>query len=111
VGEVFAEEVAAVPPETDDWVELPAPELPHPDNTPIANIAETKHTAFIIDFIISPLSVVAPFFRQQNAGDVVSSERYFGDPAVSVRPLGFPSHPRGWFSIVVYLLMQAQPAT
>ena len=29
--------------------------------------------------------------------------RYFGNPAVSVRPMGFPSHPRGWFSIIVYL--------
>ena len=31
--------------------------------------------------------------------------RYFGDPAVSVRPLGFPSHPCGWFSIIVYPLL------
>jgi hypothetical protein len=29
--------------------------------------------------------------------------RYFGGPAVSGRPLGFPSHPCGWFSIIVYL--------
>ena len=28
--------------------------------------------------------------------------RYFGDPAVSGRPVGFPPHPRGWFSIIVY---------
>jgi hypothetical protein len=27
---------------------------------------------------------------------------YFGNPAVSVRPVGFPSHSRDWFSIVVY---------
>jgi hypothetical protein len=69
----------------------------------------TKNTAFTIDFIISPLSVVAPVLDKKNR-DLVSSERYFGDPAVSVRPLGFPSHPRGWFSIFVYLLMQAEPA-
>jgi hypothetical protein len=29
--------------------------------------------------------------------------RYFGDPAVSQRPVGFPSHSCEWFSIVVYL--------
>ena len=29
---------------------------------------------------------------------------YFGDPAISWRPVGFPSHPRGWFSIVVHPL-------
>jgi hypothetical protein len=27
---------------------------------------------------------------------------YFGNPAVSVRPVGFPPHSREWFSIVVY---------
>ncbi len=29
---------------------------------------------------------------------------HFGDPAVSMRPLGFPSHPREWFSIIVVFL-------
>jgi hypothetical protein len=29
---------------------------------------------------------------------------YFGNPAVSVRPVGFPPHSREWFSIIVYHL-------
>jgi hypothetical protein len=32
---------------------------------------------------------------------------HFGNPAVSVRPVGFPSHPRGWFSIIVYHVLYA----
>lgn len=31
--------------------------------------------------------------------------RCFGGPAVSGRPVGFPSRPRGWFSIVGYLVV------
>jgi len=30
--------------------------------------------------------------------------RYFGSPAVSWRSWGFPPHPRGWLSIIVYRL-------
>ena len=88
---------------------VPPPLLPHPATVTAATAANEKRTAFIDDFIISPLSVVAPVWTLENR-DLVSSDRYFGDPAVSVRPLGFPSHPHGWFSIVVYLLMQEEPA-
>jgi len=88
---------------------VPPPLLPHPVTATAATAANEKRTAFIDDFIISPLSVVAPVWTIENR-DLVSSDRYFGDPAVSVRPLGFPSHPHGWFSIVVYLLLQKEPA-
>ncbi len=29
--------------------------------------------------------------------------RYFGNPAISVRPVGFPPHSSEWLSIIVYL--------
>ena len=59
------DEVPAVVPGFDD---VPDPELPHPDSIPTASIAATTNFAFVIDFIISPLSVVAPDLDNKKPG-------------------------------------------
>lgn len=46
-------------------------------------------------------SVILGFWRKKSRGH--NTCWYFGDPAVSRDPVGFPSHPRRRFSILVYL--------
>ena len=69
------EEVPAAVPGFDDGVAVPVPEavapvpeLPHPETIPAASIAATINTVFVIDFIISPWSVVAPALDNKKPG-------------------------------------------
>jgi hypothetical protein len=64
------EDVSAVVPGVVDRaaVSVPEPELPQPDTIPTANKTTATYIAFIIDFIISPLSVVAPVWTIENRG-------------------------------------------
>ena len=52
-------------------------------------------------FMRSPFFTIIGAINAKKPGRNIVS-RYFGDPAVSVRPLGFPSHPCGRFSIIVH---------
>jgi hypothetical protein len=64
------EEVPVAVPGFDDWDVVPAPdpELPQPDSIPTASIATTINIVFVIDFIISPLSAVAPALDNKKPG-------------------------------------------
>jgi hypothetical protein len=46
----------------------PPPLLPHPETKPAATITNMKYTAFNLNFIISPLSVVAPVWTIKSRG-------------------------------------------
>jgi hypothetical protein len=69
------EEVPAVVPGFVDWGAVPAsvavvpePELPQPDIIPTVITVNNENTAFAVNFIISPLSVVAPALDNKKPG-------------------------------------------
>lgn len=46
--------------------------------------------------------LISGFFARPKKKPGPLHSRHFGIPAVCVRPVGFPSHSREWFSFVVY---------
>jgi hypothetical protein len=64
------DEVPAEVPVFNAWAATPEPEpeLPQPDSIPTAIIVNNTNTAFKLDFIISPLSVVAPILDNIKPG-------------------------------------------
>jgi hypothetical protein len=85
--------------------ELPAdgadPPPPHPAWEISTRKDNDRATNDLFMFMRSPFfSIIGARNAKKPGRNIVL--RYFGDPAVSVRPLGFPSHPCEWFSIVVH---------
>jgi hypothetical protein len=56
----------------------------------------------VIETPFSGLSIAQRHLPGKTKPDRKISLRYFGNPAVSGRPFGFPSHSREWFSIIDY---------
>jgi hypothetical protein len=65
----------------------------------VADTTEKELIHLLFFELISGAASAASKKQKPSAG---YQYRYFGIPAVSVRPLGFPPHPHEWFSIVDY---------